>query len=228
MKTDFGSPDAEHALGGRLSRTLEPGRLAVGRVYDVPSDDTVAKYRNDAYPDWLSACEQTLPILHHLLQQREPINRFCFSVVNNGTRPAAGALVTIEARGKFRTMAARDSNDSEPIRLPAPPAPPRGRWRNPFQFDYDFRRAMDPSLFGQKSLVDALQPASPRDPNEFFHKSDNPPCPGGLVQPELRTVAPRGRSKGLLRRGLRSPGIRGCRGSANTANPSPRISRNRQ
>lgn len=177
VKTDFGPPDAEHPLGGQLSRTLELGRLAVGRVYDAPSDENVAKYRDEAYPDWLSGCEQTLSVLHHLLQQREPMARFCFSVVNGGTRPAAGALVTIEARGKFRTMAARDSIDSEPIRLPEPPKPPQGKWRNPFDFAYDLRAAVDPSLFPRESLVDALRPAPPRDPNGFYHKSHKPLAP---------------------------------------------------
>ena len=126
MRTDFGPPGARHPLGAQLSQTLRPGRLAGTDVYHAPSDEKVAKYRDEAYPDWLSSCEQKLLVLHYLLQQQQPIPRFCFSVVNAGTRPAAGALVTIEAHGKFRTMAARDSNDSKAIRLPSPPTPPQG------------------------------------------------------------------------------------------------------
>ena len=179
MKTDFGPPKGGHPLGAQLSQTLELGGLAAGRVYHAPSDEKVAKYRDEAYPGWLSGCERMLSVVHHLLQRQRPIPRFCFSVENGGTRPAAGALVTIEAHGKFRTMAARDSNDSEPIRLPSPPTPPRGKWRNPFDFDfdYDFRTPLGPALFPEESLVDALRHAPPRDANEFYHKSDRPLAP---------------------------------------------------
>ena len=177
MKTDFGPPKAQNPLGTQLSQTLELGRFAGGRVYHAPSDEKVAKYRDEAYPDWLSSCEQMLLVVHHLLQQREPVAKFCFSVLNGGTRPAAGALVTVEAHGRFRTMAARNSNDSEPIGLAAPPKPPQGTWRNPFDFDYDFRTAIDPSVFAGESLVDALRPEPPRDPNEFYHKSESPLAP---------------------------------------------------
>ena len=177
MKTDFGPPKARDPLNALLSQTLELNRLASGRVYHEPSREKVAEYRDEAYPDWLSACERMLSDIHLLLQQREPISRFCFSVANGGTRPAAGALVTVEAHGKFRTMAARESNDSEPIRLPTPPRPPQGQWRNRLDFDYAFRNPIDPALFRQDSLVDALRRDPPRDPNEFYHKSDNPLAP---------------------------------------------------
>ena len=179
MKTHFGPPmGGGNALDTQMSGSPGLGGLLGGRVYDEPSESKVAKYRDVAYPGWLSECEQMLLLLHHLLQQREPNNRFCFSVLNDGTRPAAAALVTIEARGNFRTMTARASNNPEPIRLPAAPAPPRGKWRNPFDFAHDLRTMADhASLFPQKSLVDALRPPRARDSNRFYPKSD------GLLTP---------------------------------------------
>lgn len=176
LKRDFGPPKAGHRSVADLSQ-LDPKRFA-GRVYDAPSDEEIAEYSDENYPKWLSSCEDTLATLHQLLQERQPMVRFCFSVRNGGTRPAADALVTIEAHGCFRTMAARDSNDNERIALRTPPRPPQGKWRSMFDIGlgFDLRSAAASAYVGE-SLIDALRPEPPRDPNEFYPKAEDPLAP---------------------------------------------------
>ena len=179
MTTDFGPPKTKHPLAAQMSQISELSCRVSGHVYSPPSDEKVAKYRNEAYPDWLRRCEQMLLVLHYQLQRQQPIIGFCFSAENCGTRPAASALVTIEARGGFQTMAARHSKDSQPIRLPSPPKPPQGNWRNPF--DFDLGTVTTPSIFDPGGLVDSLRPAPSRDPNEFYYKSDKPLSPADSI-----------------------------------------------
>lgn len=179
LATDFGPPKTKHPLAAQMSQFSMLTRQVRGEVYRPPSDERVAKYRDEAYPDWVRRCEQMLLVLHHQLQRQQPIIGFCFSAENCGTRPAASALVTIEAHGGFKTMAARKSKDSQPIRLPSPPKPPRGIWRNPL--DLDLGTVATPSIYDPGGLVDSLRPAPSRDPNEFYYKSDKPLSPAASI-----------------------------------------------
>lgn len=138
IETDFGSTEP-------AERPARAGLMAIAGMKEefVPtSEDEIAKYREDSYPQWLDDCEKALRGLHHTLQAAEAPLTFIFLAENTGTRPATDALVTIEARGNFLIWqpARRDDDDDEDgddeegqaedkVRLPRPPAPPQGQWR---------------------------------------------------------------------------------------------------
>ena len=184
VKTDFGPPKI--ARGTTDARTIQDlnrslRASATGEYYSPPSDKAIAKYRDQAYPDWLSHCEELLFVLHHELQQRQPVLSFCYRVANTGTRPATDALVTVEASRHFTIMPERDDIDSEPVQLPSPPTPPRGTWQSAFDLgSFDpFRQlglgAANPVPWSGHDLVEALQQP---DPNTFYYKPDRPSVPG--------------------------------------------------
>ena len=100
----------------------------------------IKKYRDEAYPQWLEHCEEVLRNYHRTLQGQAPVLRFVFLAENRGTRPAADALITIEAQGTFQikppAWGEDDSGDEgEGLKkkrtalLPSPPSAPRGRWQ---------------------------------------------------------------------------------------------------
>ncbi|MCY4139437.1 MAG: hypothetical protein OXF56_14400 [Rhodobacteraceae bacterium] len=72
------------------------------RAFIPATDEEIAKYRDEDYPRWLERCEETLRAHHRTLQGETPLLTFAFSAENSGTRPAADALVTIEAHGGFK------------------------------------------------------------------------------------------------------------------------------
>ena len=87
-------------------------------IVTPPTADKIAKYRDEDYPEWLELCERVLSRLHKLLERHQSTLEFCFLVENCGIRPAADALITIEAHGNFHVMAPRDSEEDKPIALP--------------------------------------------------------------------------------------------------------------
>ena len=191
LQTDFGPPRvARSAADGSLlalSRSLSA--LATDKVWQPPPDAKIEKYL-ESHRSWASRCRELLSRLHDLLQAREPILAFRFWAVNAGTRPAADALVTVEARGGFEVMLPPESRDAGPIVLPSPPPePPSGKWialteRFAGIAGGDFGilpRLTDwtdnlSTLGGDGSVVDFLR-ESARDPNRFFYKPDRPEEP---------------------------------------------------
>ena len=132
----------QRGTGARAATTVGQFLLGSKKTYIPPSEEQISKYRNEDYPQWLGRCEELLRDLHLLLQTSTPMPRFEFRVGNHGTRPAADALVTIEALGNFRIKPPSKENDEEggdrensakrkrsnTIRLPTPPPAPRGKW----------------------------------------------------------------------------------------------------
>ncbi len=111
MQDDFGSRvQAERAAAHTAIETI----MGIKQVFTPATDEEIAQYRDEAYPQWLERCEYVLRNHHRALQRKTPILKFTFLSQNRGTRPATDALVTIEAEGNFNvTPPLHDGQDEE-------------------------------------------------------------------------------------------------------------------
>ena len=204
LATDFGSREpaerpAPPSVANRFFQTRQ--------VFTPATDDEIEKYRDQDYPRWLERCEETLRAHHRTLQAETPVLEFAFLAENSGTRPAADALVTIEARGGFEirpppfddTDEDREGEEEvsgglESGALPPPPVAPRGRWTNTVGgqpgallrgLDRAGRTLQDISVTAYPDLDILSRPlAHPslirpdsRDPNAFYYKPSRPAEP---------------------------------------------------
>ena len=204
LASEFGSREpaerpAPPTVANRLFRTRQ--------VFTPATDEEIEKYRDEDYPRWLDRCEETLRAHHRTLQAQAPVLEFAFLAENSGTRPAADALVTMEARGGFEirpppfddTDEDREGDDEasgslEPGALPPPPVAPRGRWENTVDGQPgDLLRTLnligrsvqdlsvivnpDPDILSRPLAFPSLGPPDPRDPNAFYYKPGRPSEP---------------------------------------------------
>ena len=181
LVTDFAPGEATRSPPLTIGELL----LRTKKTYSPPSEEKISKYRDEAYPKWLSRCEEILRYLHVYLQATKPKPRFVFTAENRGTRPAASALVTIEALGDLRVKPVSQGSGEKgdgpegsaerekpgAIELPAPPTAPSGKWEttgagvfglgllnqpNPFGLIHS---GFDPSVL--QSNLDFLTPTMP-------------------------------------------------------------------
>ena len=142
MEIDFGSRDSEERAVKETGLNII---LGIKEVFTPATEEEIAKYRDEAYPQWLSDCERILRNHHRTLQSETPVLDFTFLAENIGTRPATDALVTIEAHGNFQIQPPpRDDQDDESEDkdvdlgyvknkvLPKPPVAPCGQWERTF------------------------------------------------------------------------------------------------
>ena len=180
IATSFGRRE-QAAPDARAGRLLALGQALGQMKFFVPATDKdISDYRENAYPTWLGRCKEFLSTYHQLLQQQHTL-RFTFLVENQGQRPAKDCLVTIESRGHLLIMPPRDDYDDQdkeddekatPDQLPAPPSPPRGRWRSSA-----FAMA-EPFVSHRPDIDSLLRPiATARDPNELYYKPGIPDGP---------------------------------------------------
>ena len=192
LATDFGSKEpaerpAPPSLANRFFQTKQ--------VFTPATDEEIEKYRNEDYPQWLVHCEETLRAHHRTLQSETPMLGFAFLAENSGRRPAADALVTIEARGGFEispppfddTDEDREGNDEasgsrESGALPPPPVAPCGRWRtlNPLGRSLQGISRIaypHPDILTRPPALPLLNPPAARDPNAFYYKPRRPAEP---------------------------------------------------
>jgi len=194
--TDFGSREkAERRPGLGLSGL----HALYGRDELVPaSDDEIALYQNEQYPDWLSRCETCFRELHHQLHNAQELPRIKVDLLNEGSRPAEGVRVVFYLRGGGLLLKlpqeddASDSLDgdgnlsgeieigSPVIALPRPPSAPTGHWK----------RTSVSGLMGAmeqaarlSSMVRPLTPLinpprfpTPREPDAFYWKTGSRPA----------------------------------------------------
>ena len=172
--------------------------LGKKEVFTPATADEIAKYREQAYPQWMEQCEQVLRQYHSILQKEAPPLGFSFLAKNDGTRPATDCLITVEARGSFQIMPPpfREDDDDEiqepqPTKLSLPPHPPTGLWRSMMgHHDLDhigrtFRQIVDGSRNLDRLLTPPFVPPSPikfprpHDPNKFYYKPNCPSMPQG-------------------------------------------------
>jgi hypothetical protein len=131
IATDFGGREPAE----RPARGLAGGFLNIKEVFTPATGDEIDSYREVAYPKWIEGCERIFRNLHEIVESEDDVPAFWFAVVNEGTRPAKDALITIETKGDFAIMPlAREDDvgkepDHKPLALCSPPTPPRGIWR---------------------------------------------------------------------------------------------------
>ena len=194
--TDFGSREPSERA---LKRTGWNSLLGTTEIFTPATDKEIAKYTDETYPNWLNDCEHLLRNHHRALQLQTSVLGFSFLAENTGTRPAADALITIEARGRFRIKPPpTDGRDDEqdggtddlgtllPKVLPPPPVAPMGRWRRKIGHWHQID-AVTRSLLRNRDLVPrasgisdlpSLQFQNPRrDRNAFYYKPDRPARP---------------------------------------------------
>lgn len=184
LETDFGprkKSTERNALKIHISQIL-------GRVFIPATDEAIAKYRDEAYPQWLAQCEEALRNYHRTLQGQEPMPRFLFRAENRGTRPATDARITIETQGGFQIKLLKpptqddESNSEEKLTalLSSPPSAPRGRWETTNSLVNSFvnRPLYYPELVQAISYSPDLSRLPwQRDPNTFYYKTDRPWTP---------------------------------------------------
>lgn len=201
MQTDFEraiSPDHGPGAGGLHI-------LGMQHEFIPATDEEIESYQKVDYPQWMSSCESFLRNIHNEMQKCRNTMFLDFSLVNAGTRPAEDVLITIEARGNFEILPVDDMNfehlkaqkskESDTLRLPNPPEPPRGRWQvkhpsaiaDALQSAQRINRmfARSPVMTGslREHNANSLDPlkllSAPihRDPNAFYYKSERPKKP---------------------------------------------------
>ena len=205
LETDFGSREpAERAVKQTGLNVL----LGTKEVFTPATDEEIAEYRDEAYPQWLLACEDVLRNHHRTLQREVPLLEFSFLAANVGTRPATDALLTIEARGRFWIRPPPPEDDDEeqdgkehdlesakPDVLPRPPVAPCGQWQRWVGgHPTDAGRALQAlarSLQGIPGLTDRRRGIldypllhtpivrhPSHDSNAFYYKPNRPTAPG--------------------------------------------------
>jgi len=194
--TDFGSREKAE----RRPRLGLSGLYALyGREEFVPaSDDEIALYQREQYPEWLSRCEICFRELHHQLHNTQELPRIEVDLLNEGSRPAEGVRVGFYLRGGDLLLKLPQKDDvsesldgdgklsgeieigSPRIGLPRPPPAPTGHWK----------RTSASGLMGAmeqaarlSSIVRPLTPLinppafpSPREPDAFYWKTGSRPA----------------------------------------------------
>jgi hypothetical protein len=193
MATDFGSAEStKREPKGNLFPALK-----MQEVFVPASEEDIAAYRDNKYPQWLDSCRSVLAGYHNALNASAWPPTFYFAAANQGTRPAKDALITIEAQGNFLVMPPQfkkgteskdDGADGGPPVLPRPPAPPFGKWQSRYEGTFSafqhLARAQShllqlPRGLDIQSLALGVRDVGPfrRDPNAFYYKPDRSETP---------------------------------------------------
>lgn len=143
--TDFGSREKTER---RPALGLSGLYALYGREEFVPaSDDEIALYQHEQYPDWLSRCETCFRELHHQLHNAQELPQIEVDLLNEGSRPAEGVRVVFCLRGGGLLLKLPQEDDvpesfdvdgdvseenemgNPRIGLPRPPSAPAGHWK---------------------------------------------------------------------------------------------------
>lgn len=116
-------------------------KLVFGEIttieYAAPAEDSIANYRDVLYPQWIEQCRNILNTFHKQQAEIDPAIALCWSMSNDGTRPASQVRVEFEAKGPLvlRRLPIDDKNSettgkstgltiASTSRLPSAPKPP--------------------------------------------------------------------------------------------------------
>ena len=206
LANDFGPTEPQTRIASQSMIASQSILDILGKkeVFTPATADEIAKYREQAYPQWMEQCEQVLRQYHSILQKEAPPLGFSFLAKNDGTRPAADCLITVEARGSFQIMPPPfkdDDNDEmrepQPRLLSLPPNPPTGLWQNMMghldldQIGRTLRQIADVNrnlaMFPHPPFVSSsdVEPTLP-DPNGFYYKPNRPCTPQRSFSLECR------------------------------------------
>ena len=207
LESDFGPREPAERAGKQTGLNI---LLGTKEVYSPATDEEIARYRDEAYPQWLTDCKQMLRNHHWTLQRRVPVLGFSFFAENVGTRPATDALITFEARSNFQIRPPSSDDQDEgrdgkgdngdnvqSMVLPRPPVAPFGQWKQTIAGrPGDMLRVLNElgrSIHGLPDLARGtdhiinhpmlnarLSQAPSHDPNAFYYKPDRPNLPQSL------------------------------------------------
>lgn len=145
-----------------------------GEVFVPATEADFAKYKDELYSQWVNDCESILCTLHQKLNVAQEALEVTVWLSNIGSRPADDALVNFLANGGFQIQPpskkdAEDEDEAEQkIRLPNPPAAPRGYWKKSSIYGLAER-------FKSVNIADLSPLLSPlgrqKDPNRFYYQN---------------------------------------------------------
>ena len=176
-------PRATDALVGRLTafeRMSQISAFSARSVYEPATEEEIEQYRTTDYPSWLRQVREALEKLHHRLEARTVWPAAVAVAENVGTRPAAEALLAIQARGAFKLLndeSADDDDEGEAAKattalpkLPLPPAPPRGRTKTVDPLGIYRGLNGDPFATARHLplTLPHFSPSKPRDSDAFY------------------------------------------------------------
>ncbi|MCA6101604.1 PIN domain-containing protein [Bradyrhizobium australafricanum] len=103
LRADFTPPEA--------TTTTDASGETKRVEYSAPSDEEIAKYRNEVYPKWLDDCRGVLRSLHMGRDVEAPPVVLRWVMSNDGSRPAERVRVEFETGGKLALMRPRGGTD---------------------------------------------------------------------------------------------------------------------
>ena len=187
LADDFGSREPAQRGGAGVGLLASMTR----EMFEPASDEEIEQYRNERYPEWVSACEVALRDLHTTLNRRIAWPQINVTLANAGSRPAQDTYIQFKTQGRLLLSVPRDEEDTTEaeklaaaqLPLPRAPAVPRGQWSR--------MRSVGDSLatLGQAVRFDVARPLLPhalsrlaqlpqaRDPNGFYFKPHGPSYP---------------------------------------------------
>lgn len=172
-ETDFGSKEAKEVAPVGF-HSLVMG----GKVFKPFTDEKVANYCEVQYPEWLAKCADFFRSLNDNLTAQRQWPVVILNLRNIGSRPADDALISFASEGRFLLAVPADkddADDSDAIRLPPPPAAPKGRWvdkPHPFadmQTVFGQARALQFSDIDPSSRRSLMSNLPKYDPNGFYY-----------------------------------------------------------
>lgn len=193
--TEFGSPETTP----QPRRPYDRPHLTYTKFVPASAADIQA-YRDEAYPRWLETCRKRLEVLHLQLNARVDWPNANFLILNSGTRPAESALVRFIAHGNVEILSLESGDNdtsaapeigTESVKLPNPPSPPRGEWRQQNASSLDLieefagRHSHGRSVIGGRlgsPLLQDFDIQSQNDPELFYWRNGRPTTPSSLLE----------------------------------------------
>ncbi len=102
------------------------------KTFTPASDESIQRYEDERYPNWVEACSTYLAGLHKILNAQVSLPLLTVQIRNTGSRPAEDALIKFTCKGMFQITAVpleRRSELPERPALPLAPNPPSGLWK---------------------------------------------------------------------------------------------------
>jgi hypothetical protein len=186
---DFGSrePAQRGGVGAGLLASL------TREVFEPATDEEIARYRNEQYPEWVSSCEAALRDLHTTLNRCIAWPRIRVTLANAGSRPAEDAYIQFKTQGRLLLSVPRDDDEEDAGKqalaqppLPRTPAVPCGQWtRMPTVSDHIAALgrsvAFDTRPILSRDFARLTEMPKPRDPNAFYYKPHRPSYPMPVI-----------------------------------------------
>nr|WP_281351011.1 PIN domain-containing protein [Budvicia diplopodorum] len=144
-------------------------------TFTPATDEDIALYKDEQYPDWIRTCEKYLCVLHEHLNELTPFPEVTVWLSNTGTRPTEDTLVTLSANGKLLIIPSEENDEENKLNgpaLPLPPEAPKGKWEtiNPLMQQLNHSAYRVTPFSDSDSLMSRLKNIN----NSLFSENVNP------------------------------------------------------